>query len=55
MHAVPPDFVARQIDAVAADVRIDAVKIGMLATAAVADAVAAASSGRRCDRSCSTR
>ena len=37
---VDPDFVARQIDAVFADVRVDAVKIGMIATAAIAEAVA---------------
>lgn len=38
---VGPDFVARQIEAVFADVRVDAVKIGMIASAAIAEAVAA--------------
>ncbi|MCU4186298.1 bifunctional hydroxymethylpyrimidine kinase/phosphomethylpyrimidine kinase [Acidiferrimicrobium sp. IK] len=37
---VPADWVTAQIDALAADVRIDAVKIGMLGDAAVIDAVA---------------
>ena len=35
-----PDFVAAQIDAVFADIRVDAVKIGMMANAAVVAAVA---------------
>ncbi|SPJ22677.1 bifunctional hydroxymethylpyrimidine kinase/phosphomethylpyrimidine kinase [Palleronia abyssalis] len=38
--ALEPDFVAAQIDAVFEDVRIDAVKIGMIANAGVADVVA---------------
>ncbi|MBX4960843.1 hydroxymethylpyrimidine/phosphomethylpyrimidine kinase [Rhizobium binae] len=42
VHLVPPPFVADQIDAVFADVRVDAVKIGMIANAAIAEAVAAA-------------
>jgi hydroxymethylpyrimidine/phosphomethylpyrimidine kinase len=37
---VAPEFVAAQIDAVFDDLRIDAVKIGMVATAAVARAIA---------------
>jgi hydroxymethylpyrimidine/phosphomethylpyrimidine kinase len=37
---VEPDFVAAQIDSVFDDLRIDAVKIGMVATAAVAMAIA---------------
>ena len=40
--AVDPDLVAAQIDAVAADLPIDATKIGMLANAGVIEAVAAA-------------
>ncbi|MBK0401231.1 bifunctional hydroxymethylpyrimidine kinase/phosphomethylpyrimidine kinase [Limibaculum sp. M0105] len=40
VHLVPPDFVAAQIDAVFADIRVDAVKIGMIATAGIATAVA---------------
>ena len=44
IHAVPPDFVRRQIDTLYADVRIDAVKIGMVGQAPVirelADALA---------------
>ena len=37
---VSPDFVAEQIRMVFADVRVDAVKIGMIANAAIAEAVA---------------
>ncbi len=40
VHAIPPDVVAAQIDAIFADIDVDAVKIGMLADAAIADAVA---------------
>jgi hydroxymethylpyrimidine/phosphomethylpyrimidine kinase len=40
IHAVPPDFVAAQLDTLFADVRIDAIKIGMLATPALVIAVA---------------
>jgi hydroxymethylpyrimidine/phosphomethylpyrimidine kinase len=35
-----PSFIADQIDAVFEDVRVDAVKIGMVATAAIAEAIA---------------
>lgn len=38
--AVPPAFVAQQIDTLFDDVRIDAVKVGMLGEAAVIEAVA---------------
>ncbi|WP_075215590.1 bifunctional hydroxymethylpyrimidine kinase/phosphomethylpyrimidine kinase [Mongoliimonas terrestris] len=41
IHDVPPDFVRAQMDAVFSDLAVDAVKIGMLATPAVIDAVAA--------------
>jgi len=37
---VAPEFVAEQIDAIFADVRVDAVKIGMVATAEIAAAIA---------------
>lgn len=40
VHIPPPSFVAEQIDAIFADVRVDAVKIGMLASGAVVEAVA---------------
>ncbi len=40
VHLVPPEFVADQVRVVAEDVRIDAVKIGMTATAEIARAVA---------------
>ncbi len=40
VELVAPGFVAAQIDAVFADVRVDAVKIGMIATAEIAAAVA---------------
>lgn len=42
VHLVPPAFVASQIAAVFADVRVDAVKIGMIANAGIAEAVATA-------------
>jgi hydroxymethylpyrimidine/phosphomethylpyrimidine kinase len=40
IFAVPPDFVARQIDTLFADVRIDAAKIGMVGQGPVIRAVA---------------
>ena len=39
-QTVDPGFVAEQIDAIFADVRVDAVKIGMVATAEIATAIA---------------
>src|SRR5262245_420146 len=42
VHAVPAEFVTLQIEAVAGDIGCDAVKTGMLATAAIVEAVAAA-------------
>jgi hydroxymethylpyrimidine/phosphomethylpyrimidine kinase len=44
-HPVPPGFVMDQIVTVLADVRVDAVKIGMVATAEIAMAVADALAG----------
>jgi hydroxymethylpyrimidine/phosphomethylpyrimidine kinase len=40
VHLVPPDFVAAQLDTLFADLRIDALKIGMIASAAIAARVA---------------
>lgn len=40
VQAVPPDFVRAQLDTLLCDVRIDAVKVGMLANAELARAVA---------------
>jgi hydroxymethylpyrimidine/phosphomethylpyrimidine kinase len=40
IHDIPPDFVALQIDAVAEDIGVDAAKTGMLASAAIIEAVA---------------
>jgi hydroxymethylpyrimidine/phosphomethylpyrimidine kinase len=40
IHAVPPDFVGAQLDAVLDDIGTDATKIGMLASADVIEAVA---------------
>ena len=40
IHVVPPAFVREQIDAVVEDIGVDAVKIGMLASAEVAQTVA---------------
>lgn len=45
VHMVPPDFVGAQIAAVLEDVRVDAVKIGMIGEAPVAEAVADALAG----------
>lgn len=42
VHALPPDMVRAQIDAVASDIGTHAVKIGMLANAGIVAAVAAA-------------
>jgi hydroxymethylpyrimidine/phosphomethylpyrimidine kinase len=42
VHELPPEMVAAQIDAVFADLGVDAVKIGMLANAGIVAAVAAA-------------
>jgi hydroxymethylpyrimidine/phosphomethylpyrimidine kinase len=41
VHAVPPDFVTSQIDAVFGDLDVKAVKIGMVAQPATIDAIAA--------------
>jgi hydroxymethylpyrimidine/phosphomethylpyrimidine kinase len=41
IHPVPADFVAAQMDAVLSDLEVGAVKIGMLANAAIVEAVAA--------------
>ena len=49
IHLVPPDFVTEQLQTLVADVRIDAIKIGMLATRELADAVAAFLRGYPCD------
>lgn len=40
VHAVPPAFVTAQLDAVASDLPVGAVKTGMLATAEIVEAVA---------------
>lgn len=42
VHAVPAEFVTLQIEAVVSDIGCDAAKTGMLATAAIVEAVAAA-------------
>jgi hydroxymethylpyrimidine/phosphomethylpyrimidine kinase len=42
VHLVPPEFVTLQIETVAADIGCDAVKTGMLGTAGIVEAVAAA-------------
>lgn len=45
VQMIPPDFVAAQIAAIRADIRLDAVKIGMLGDEAIIRAVADALSG----------
>lgn len=47
IHAVPPDFVRSQIDAVLDDLAVDAVKIGMLADGGVIEAVSEGLSAHR--------
>jgi hydroxymethylpyrimidine/phosphomethylpyrimidine kinase len=42
IHDVPPEFIAAQIDAVFSDLKVNAVKIGMLSQVATIEAVAAA-------------
>ena len=42
VHPVPPDFIVEQVRAVAGDIGVDAVKIGMLGTAEIVAAVAEA-------------
>src|SRR5438046_4377998 len=46
VHNLPPEFVARQIDAVLDDFGADAVKLGMLSTAPIIHAVAKALGAR---------
>jgi hydroxymethylpyrimidine/phosphomethylpyrimidine kinase len=41
IHEAPPEFVAKQIDAVVKDIRPDAVKTGMLANSGIIEVVAA--------------
>jgi hydroxymethylpyrimidine/phosphomethylpyrimidine kinase len=41
IHVPPPEFLSAQIAAIAADIHVDAIKIGMIANAAVAEAAAA--------------
>lgn len=43
---VPPDFVALQIQSIFSDIRVDALKTGMLADARIIEAVAGALAGR---------
>ncbi len=49
VHVVPAEFVAEQLATLVADVRLDAVKIGMLATAGIAESVGDFLSENRCD------
>jgi hydroxymethylpyrimidine/phosphomethylpyrimidine kinase len=50
VHAVPPAFVRQQIDVVAGDIGVDAAKLGMLASADIVVAVAAAVRAHGIDR-----
>jgi hydroxymethylpyrimidine/phosphomethylpyrimidine kinase len=49
IHDPPPEFIAAQIDAVFADLRIGAVKIGMLSRAGTIEAVAAGLARQRAE------
>jgi hydroxymethylpyrimidine/phosphomethylpyrimidine kinase len=42
VHLLPPAFIVQQIDAVVADIAVDAVKTGMLGTSEIVEAVAGA-------------
>ncbi len=46
IHVVPPAFVRSQIEAIFADIRVDAIKIGMIATAEGAAAIAQSLAGQ---------
>lgn len=46
IHIVPPAFVRSQIEAIFADIRVDAIKIGMIATAEGAAAIAQSLAGQ---------
>jgi hydroxymethylpyrimidine/phosphomethylpyrimidine kinase len=50
VHVVPAEFVTEQLETLVADVRIDAIKIGMLANAEIVAAVAGFLARQRCDR-----
>ena len=50
VRLVDPDFVAKQIDTLFADIRVDAVKIGMLGSAGITAAVADALTRQRARR-----
>lgn len=50
IHTVPPQFVREQLDTLLADVRVDAIKIGMLSGAPTVEAVTAFLSERSGDR-----
>src|SRR5829696_3067277 len=39
VHAIPPEIIVAQVRAIAGDIAVDAVKVGMLGTAATVDAV----------------
>ncbi len=47
IHEAPPDFVAAQIRSVLSDLAVNAIKIGMLASAPIIEAVAEALAGHR--------
>jgi hydroxymethylpyrimidine/phosphomethylpyrimidine kinase len=46
VHEVPPEFVVAQLEAVFADIGVDAAKTGMLFSTEIIDAIAAALAGR---------
>ena len=48
IHLPPVDFITAQIDAIFDDIRVDAIKIGMVANAEIATAVTSALAGRHC-------
>ena len=48
IHLPPVDFITAQIDAIFDDIRVDAIKIGMVANAEIATAVTSALADRHC-------
>lgn len=47
VHLVPPDFIVQQVDTIADDIDVHAVKTGMLGTAEIVEAVASVLARRR--------
>ena len=55
VYPLPPEAIVEQVRAVAEDIGVDAVKIGMLGTVETIEAVGGRSTSSRTRRWCSTR